>query len=371
MLLWRVDEALTSGFIPGGGQWCCSAAAGRGVRQPGSELRQRGRALLHLPLLGGAVLNLNRLRILMELHRQGTLAEVAAELHYTPSAVSQQMATFERELGVKLLQKVGRNVKLTDAALVLVRHGAAVFAAMDAAEAELANESGPAKGTIRVASFPSVLLSIAPNALTLLAESHPDLNVVLVQRDVEEAQEGLQSHAFDLVLGEEYPDEPQPPVPGLHREDFYADPLRLAVPAETGPGEAAPDAPGEPAPRRLSDFAQTPWAIEPTSTRTGRWCARALGMVNVTPRVACETTDPLLHVHLARTGHAVSFVPGLVGSEHLSGVDLWDLPGNPHRQLFTEVREGREDHPAIKVVRAALARAAEEMRIHPSAGQLL
>ena len=69
------------------------------------------------------MLELRRLRLLRELHERGTVAAVADALQFTPSAVSQQRAMLEREAGVHLLERAGRGVRLTDAALVLVRHG--------------------------------------------------------------------------------------------------------------------------------------------------------------------------------------------------------------------------------------------------------
>src|SRR5919199_139147 len=68
------------------------------------------------------MLDLRRLRLLRELHERGTIAAVADALQFTPSAVSQQLAMLEREAGGPLLEKAGRSVRLTDAALELVDH---------------------------------------------------------------------------------------------------------------------------------------------------------------------------------------------------------------------------------------------------------
>src|SRR6478752_3071678 len=68
------------------------------------------------------MLDLRRLRLLRELDERGTIAAVAEALQFTPSAISQQLALLERETGVKLLERAGRGVRLTDPALVLVEH---------------------------------------------------------------------------------------------------------------------------------------------------------------------------------------------------------------------------------------------------------
>ena len=59
------------------------------------------------------MLDLRRLRLLREVKLRGTLAEVAEALNYSPSAVSQQLALLEKEVGVPLLRKSGRRVTLT------------------------------------------------------------------------------------------------------------------------------------------------------------------------------------------------------------------------------------------------------------------
>ena len=75
---------------------------------------------MHISLQRCSMLDLRRLRLLYELHERGTIAAVADALHFTPSAVSQQLAVLEREAGVTLLERAGRGVRLTDPALVLV-----------------------------------------------------------------------------------------------------------------------------------------------------------------------------------------------------------------------------------------------------------
>ncbi|WP_205625621.1 helix-turn-helix domain-containing protein [Actinomadura atramentaria] len=59
------------------------------------------------------MLDLHRLRLLRELKHRGTLAAVAEALAYSPSSISQQLSVLEREAGVRLLEPVGRRVRLT------------------------------------------------------------------------------------------------------------------------------------------------------------------------------------------------------------------------------------------------------------------
>ena len=101
------------------------------------------------------MLDLKRLRLLSELSRRGTIAEVASVVGYTPSAVSQSLAQLERETGVALLERDGRRVSLTPAAHGLVAATDRVLAELDAAEAELAAEHQTVRGEIVIGAFPS------------------------------------------------------------------------------------------------------------------------------------------------------------------------------------------------------------------------
>src|SRR5690242_20169805 len=107
------------------------------------------------------MLDLKRLQLLAELDERGTIAAVADALRYTPSAVSQQLAILEREAGVALLEKAGRGVRLTDAALVLVEHAHALLERTARAEADLAAAAETVAGRARIAAFPSVAIKLA------------------------------------------------------------------------------------------------------------------------------------------------------------------------------------------------------------------
>src|SRR5919202_2334096 len=119
------------------------------------------------------MLDLRRLRLLRELNERGTIAAVADALQFTPSAVSQQLALLEREAGVPLLERAGRGVRLTDAALVLVGHAEALLERAALAEADLAAAAGTVAGRARIAEFESVALRIALPAMAALAHDAP------------------------------------------------------------------------------------------------------------------------------------------------------------------------------------------------------
>ena len=88
-------------------------------------------------------LTVQQLRMLREVARLGTIAAAADALGYTPSAVSQQIAALERAAGVDVLEKTGRNVRLTDAGRALVGHADVMLTELERAQVSLENVTLP------------------------------------------------------------------------------------------------------------------------------------------------------------------------------------------------------------------------------------
>src|SRR5688500_1973255 len=177
------------------------------------------------------MLDLGRLRLLRELSERGTIAAVADALQFTPSAVSQQLARLEHEAGVPLLERAGRGVRLTDAALVLVGHAEALLERAELAEADLAAAAGTVTGRARIAGFQSVSLRLALPAIEALARDAPGLRCELVEAEPEHALPALALGDVDLVLGDEWQHQPWRLPPGLKRHELLRDPVHLLLPS--------------------------------------------------------------------------------------------------------------------------------------------
>jgi DNA-binding transcriptional LysR family regulator len=151
------------------------------------------------------MLDLKRLRLLRELNARGTIGAVAEALSYSPSAVSQQLALLERETGVPLLERVGRNVRLTTAALTLVAHTDVLLARVEEAEADLEATATQITGVLRVAAIQSAGLYLLAPSLKRLSERHPALRVEVTDAEPETSMPALALGSLDMVLGDEYP----------------------------------------------------------------------------------------------------------------------------------------------------------------------
>ena len=122
----------------------------------------------------------------------GSFGRAGAELGYSQSAISQQIATLERAAGLQLLERPGgrRPVTPTDAGQRLLRHARRASAAMRAAEADLRALADGEAGTLRVGTFQSVGVRLLPSAMRRYVERWPNVEVRLIEAGYDEELHG-------------------------------------------------------------------------------------------------------------------------------------------------------------------------------------
>ena len=124
-----------------------------------------------------------RLRVLREVSLRGTVTSAANGLHLTPSAVSQQIAALSRELGVPLLEKTGRGVRLTGQAQVILTHATVVQAQFERARADLAAFGDGRIGRVAVAGMATAISGLIAPAMRLLRSTRPGIAVTAVEME--------------------------------------------------------------------------------------------------------------------------------------------------------------------------------------------
>jgi DNA-binding transcriptional LysR family regulator len=301
------------------------------------------------------MLDLHRLRLLRELEARGTVSAVAQALGYTTSAVSQQLSVLEREAGAVLLERVGRNVQLTDAGRVLVRHAQVLLDAAEAAEAEVAQvATGQVAGTVRVSSFQSAFLRIVAPAVRDLAASHPHVRVEASELEVEQGVPALRLQHLDVVVGDEYDDQPRPVHRDLVRTDLVHERVRLVLPLD------------HPLARRrkvpLAALAEQPWAAcQPGTGHREMQIRTCRQLGGFEPDLRYASDDFLILLELVRTTGACALLPELVLGYEAPGVVVRDLAeGAIGRTVYLLTRTSRT--PAVKVVTDALVSQAGAVR---------
>ena len=297
------------------------------------------------------MLDLRRLRLLHELHARGTIAAVADALQFTPSAVSQQLAVLEREAGVPLLEPAGRGVRLTDAALVLAGHAGELLDRAELAEAELAAAAGGrVAGRVRIASFQSVAIRLVVPAMDAIAHEAPDLRCELVESEPEQSLPALALGDVDIVLADEWQQQPHARPPGVLREDLHLDPVRIALP------EPHPAARRRRRSVRLGDLAKDIWVTGHPETgwdeMTRRTC-RELGGFD--PDIRHRANDSVAGLALVAHGQALTLLPDFVRPGEHPGIAVRSIAeGEVHRSIFMATRAADAKRPSVQAVRAAI-----------------
>ncbi|WP_431805848.1 LysR family transcriptional regulator [Microbacterium paraoxydans] len=296
------------------------------------------------------MLDITRLRMLVELSRRGTLSAVADALSFSKASVSQQLAALERDVGVPLLRRVGRGVQLTPQGTVLVSEAIGILDQLEHARVAVAESLTEVTGTVRLAVFQSTAHSLLPRALAALAERHPALRVEVTERDPESGLVAVSSRDDDLILAEQYPGHSRPIHADLDRVALAHDAIALArqpgSPAHSDPGTA------------LRATSTEPWVLEPAGTASRAWAEQLCRTAGFEPDVRYELADLTAHIRLIHAGLAVGLLPELVWAGDTPTVDLSPLPRAPRREIFSSARRVSADAPSIRAVRAALADAA-------------
>src|SRR3954468_9668773 len=135
------------------------------------------------------MLDVNRLRIIDAVARNGSVTAAAQELHYSQPSVTHHLARAGGETGAQLLQRAGRGVRLTAAGQLLADRAAEIIGRIDAADAELTAHVELTAGRVRLASFSSVIGSLVPRAVSALIGKHPGLQIDLTSAQPPEALE--------------------------------------------------------------------------------------------------------------------------------------------------------------------------------------
>ncbi|MCX8453593.1 LysR family transcriptional regulator [Paenarthrobacter ureafaciens] len=304
--------------------------------------------------LGIVRFDLRRMQILRELAHRGTVSSVADALSYSSSAISQQLAVLEKEIGAPLLISDGRRVRLTPQAEILVQHTSKILEHLESTEAQIAASMGTVVGTVRLATIQSIALVCVPEILDGLQRTFPGLSVQLTQAEPEVAVPGLLARQFDLVCDDAFAEFPPVRASDIDLEPLAVDPMRVAF-REPPPGRSALEA-------KLGDFSDHPWVMELPGSPGREWAVAVCRRAGFEPRVVHQTSDALVQAELVARGHAVAFLPDLLWFERQPTFHLRWMDPSHTRTIMTTCRAGSQEHPSIVAVRQACRQAIEASR---------
>jgi DNA-binding transcriptional LysR family regulator len=273
----------------------------------------------HLVLImepdGWLGLELRHLIALKAISEHGTFGRAATQLGYTQSAISQQIATLERIVGQRLIDRPGgpRPVSLTEAGELLLRHAEAIAARLQAAQADLAALDAGDAGPLRIGSYQSVGAKVLPGLLREFTEQWPKVEVTLRESsDDEELVLLVESGELDLsfvVL---------PLGPGPYETaELFRDPYVLVVP--TGSPLAGRDRPPS-----LRELVEHP-LISYRTCRTTQRVEDRLRQSGRDPHIVFRSDDNGTVQGLVAAGVGIAIMPRLTVDETDAAIEVVDL----------------------------------------------
>ena len=292
--------------------------------------------------------DLARLRLLRELAQRGTMTAVGAALGLTSSAVSQQLATLEREARVRLLERVGRTVRFTAEGMRLVAHAEAILQAVDAAESDLRAAGEQPGGVLEVACFSTFAKARLLPAIARLRARFPALQVVVQELESADAIEAVRVGRCHLAVSFAYNLVPRADVAGLVSHPLTEEPVLLALPPRWRRVRG---------PISLKRLADEDWIVGSRQTDDRLLAERACAVAGFAPRMTHTIDDYDLVLRMVSAGLGVGLVPEL-GLMHPSakGVVIRAAAGRSlRRHIHAVTRRALAAAPMIKTLLGALA----------------
>jgi DNA-binding transcriptional LysR family regulator len=295
------------------------------------------------PVSKSFMIDLRRLRVLRMLDEHSTINATATALNLTPSAVSQQLATLAREVGVPLLAHSGRTVVLTGQARLLLDHADTLLAQLEHVRADLAAYTRGAAGNVRAGAFASAITSLLVPAIAALRDDRPHLTVSVTEIHAPACLCQLETGQLDLAITVDYPDGPSRTDPRYHRTDLRRDPYDAALPADHPLAR-------QPA-LTLADVATQPWITAANNGPCAEISLAAAVAAGFTPRVVHRVDDYTAALALVAVGAGISLIPRLAGIAAPPGVTIRSLGDSaPARTIYAAVHAGAQHDPRLAAV---------------------
>ena len=296
------------------------------------------------------MLDVRKLAALREIAAHGSFSAAARRLSYSQSAISQQVAQLEREVGTLLIERRGRRIRLTPAGQALADRAGPILRDLREAEAELEAITGLRRGTLRLTAFASAAATVVPPAVARFRAGHPGVALTMTIADSGAALSQVANGEADIAI--------------INKSDTFAadravaisglleDPMRVALPLGHRLAERRS--------LRLADLSAEPWVLATSSSCADcEVFATACRRAGFEPRIAFRHDDYLALQGLVAAGLGVALLPDLATASVRDDIVLRPLePRGPVRHIAAVMMAGNRQSPTVEAMLEALRESA-------------
>ena len=291
------------------------------------------------------------LRVLRQVAAGGSFAAAAAELGYTQSAVSRQMAALESAVGEQLFERGRRGVTLTPAAQIVLSGAGRALVELETTGQQLAGLRDRVGGRLVIGAFPTACSVVVPRAVAALRAAHPALTVIIDEASTPVLLRRMSAGRLDVALVALSTESPDREVGDLARFPLPIVGMHLAVPAE------------HPLARRRTvrpeDLVDEPWIVGVGGSgdpQFGTWPGIAH------PRIAFSVRHWTTRLGLVAAGLGISVLPGTMAVAGPPGVRVIEVVDPSHADRSSVLLTRSDAGPRARLAVEALLAQATALR---------
>jgi LysR family transcriptional regulator, hydrogen peroxide-inducible genes activator len=238
----------------------------------------------------------HQLRYVCAIAEKGSFSRAAEHCRIAQPSLSQQVLKLEKELGVKLFDRLGRSIHLSEAGRAFLPYARQILEQMETARSSIADKNSGLTGSVAVGVIPTIAPYLMPAHTAAFAQKYPEGKLRIVEETTPELIEGLRERSIDMAILA---------LP-LRRHDLEIFPIRteplFAVLPKSHPLASAESL-------ALKDLRKENFVL----LRDGH-CFRDLSMATckrarITPRIAFESGQFSSLLGMVAAGVGVSLVP--------------------------------------------------------------
>lgn len=239
-------------------------------------------------------MNLNHLAIFRAVAAEQSISRGAERLMISQPAVSKQLAQFERQLKVKLLDRLPRGIRLTEAGEVLAGYAERLFAIEAEAESALLELRGLRRGRLRLGASTTLGVYLLPEPFVRFREAHPEIHATLEVIGSPAVERRLLDGDLDLGFTETFSGQPELRAIEIGQDDLVA----IAPPRHPLARK-----------RRVTaeQLCHQPFVVRETGSETKSFVEQALAAkgLSVRPVMSLPTTEAIKQAVAAGIGVAI------------------------------------------------------------------